>query len=119
MTVLRKINPEKINAIEILTGQLLTNWRMAIAFDKKLDDTAPALHRTLEDGRSHILTKVMALMLGTNEPWAQLLKAGEIAEQVLRDSLGNQFGELIHELSFGEIARLIGECPISWKEPVN
>lgn len=119
MTVLRKINPEKVDEIHILAGQLLTNWRMAIAFDQKLDDTAPALHQTLEEDRSRILTKVVALMLTSDEPWTQLLSAEAIAEDILRRSLGNQFGELIHDVSFGEIARLIGECPINWKEPAN
>jgi hypothetical protein len=119
MTVLRKINPDKITVIQTLADLLLANWRMAIAFEKKLDETAPSLHRTLEENRPRILTKVMALMLGQDEPWTQLLRAEELAEEILKGSLGNQFGELIQDVSFGEIARLIGECPISWKEPVN
>jgi len=35
MTVLRKINPDKITVIQTLADLLLANWRMAIAFEKK------------------------------------------------------------------------------------
>jgi len=35
MTVLRKINPDKITVIQIFSDQLLANWRMVIAFEKQ------------------------------------------------------------------------------------
>jgi hypothetical protein len=117
MTVLREIRPDQIPAIKALAEQLRANWRMAIAFDKRLDETVPTLHQTLEESRSRILTKVAALMVASQEPWAQLAQAGRIAEEVLAQGFGSQFGELIQDVSSGEIARLIGDCPIGWEGP--
>jgi hypothetical protein len=117
MNVLRQIKPDKISAIESLTEKLRANWRMAIAFESKLDETLPPLHRILEEDRARILTRVATLMLASDQPWTQLLQAETIAHEILGKSFERQFGELIHDVSFGEIARLIGECPIGWEAP--
>jgi hypothetical protein len=117
MTVLREIRPDRTSAIQALAEQFRVNWRMAIAFDKHLDETVPTLHKTLEESRSRILAKVAALMLASTEPWTELGQAGEIAEKILEQAFGKQFGELICDVSSGEIARLIGECPIGWEAP--
>ena len=117
MTTLRQIRPDRISAIHSLAEQLRANWRMAIAFDKQLDETLPMLHKTLEENRSRVLTKVAALMLASSEPWTQLGQAAQIAEEILKEAFGKQFGELVYDVSSGEIARLIGECPIGWEAP--
>lgn len=117
MAVLREIRPDQIPAIEALAEQFRANWRMAIAFDQRLDDTAPSLHQILEESRSRILTKVAALMVGSLEPWTRLADAGDIAEEILGTGFSGQFGDLIRDIGSGEIARLIGECPIGWQPP--
>lgn len=117
MAVLRQIRPDQLDAIQALTEELRASWRMAIAFESKLDETLPMLHRILEEDRARILTRVAALMLASNQPWTQLLQAGTIAQKILAQSFERQFGELILDVSSGEIARLIGECPIGWEAP--
>jgi hypothetical protein len=56
-------------------------------------------------------------MLASSEPWTQLLQAVTISDEILVKSFGSQFGELILDVSSGEIARLIGDCPIGWEAP--
>ncbi len=116
MAVLRQIRPDQIPAIEALADRLRANWRMSIAFDKHLDETAPTLHRVLEESRSRILERVAGLMLASTEPWTQLPQAGEVAREILQ-GFTSQFGELIQDVSSGEVARLIGDCPIGWSAP--
>jgi len=119
MALLREMKPDQIPAIQALADQFRAHWRMAIAFDSELDETVPMLHRTLEESRSRILTRVAELMLASSEPWTQLPQAGNIARDILAQGFGSQFGELIPEVASGEIARLIGECPIGWKAQSN
>jgi hypothetical protein len=117
MFILRQIRPDQLDAIKALSEKFLANWRMAIAFESKLDATMPPLHQILEEDRARILTRVAELMIASDQPWTQLGKAGTIAQEILARSFERQFGGLIVDVSSGEIARLIGECPIGWKAP--
>jgi hypothetical protein len=117
MAILREIMPQQVTAILRLTEQLIANWRVAIAFESKLDETAPMLHQLLEEDRGRILTRVVELMFASNEPWKRLGEAEDIANGILRQSFGKQYESLISNVSSGEIARLIGECPIGWEAP--
>lgn len=117
MALLREIRPDQLAAIQSLTEQFRTNWRMALAFERELDQTLPNLHRTLEDARMRILTQVSQLMVQSIEPWRELTLASEIAQKILERDFGNQYGSLLTDVSSGEIARLIGECPVSWEKP--
>jgi len=119
MEVLRQIRPDRLDAIHALTQQLRANWRMAIAFESKLDETAPMLHRMLEEDRERILRRVAEVMLTAKEPWTHLSQAEDIAQEILGQSFGKQYGVLVPDVSCGEIARLIGECPIGWEAPRN
>ena len=71
----------------------------------------------LEEHRERILTQVAQLMLADNNPGDQLVKASDFARDLLAQDFGNLYGSLMHDVGSGEIARLIGECPISWKQP--
>jgi len=117
MAVLLEIRPDQTVGIAALTEELRSNWCMAIAFDNKLDAIAPMLHEALEQIRRDILTKVVGLMLSSNQPWTELGHAQEIAERIVRQSFGKLYAELVPEVSSGETARLLGECPIGWETP--
>ena len=82
-----------------------------------MHDTLPDMHRALEDDRKHILKRVSELMLVSKEPWAELGRAGAIAEEILGQDFGRLYGPLVRDVSSGEIARLIGECPVGWEKP--
>jgi hypothetical protein len=118
METLKEINPGQATQIDRLQHEMQSAWRMALAFEQELDDTLPNLHRDLEANRSRILKRVLMLMSGSSKPWAELGQATQIAADVLQKDFEKLYGTLIEDLSSGEIARLIGECPIGWEKPV-
>jgi len=114
MDLLRAMRPDQLTAISNLAEQYLTKWRMALAFDIKLNETMPGLHQALEDSRSRIVTKIAALMLASSKPEAELGKAQEIAQGILSAEFGSLYGSMLDDIAAGEVARLIGECSIGW-----
>ncbi|KAA6461881.1 hypothetical protein DYQ86_09535 [Acidobacteria bacterium AB60] len=115
---LKLIIPGKDAQIEQLWNALLSRWRMSLAFEQELADTLPNLHRDLEANRARILTRVLTLMVNSAEPWTQLDNATKIATEILEKDFDKLYGTLIDDVSSGEIARLIGECPIGWEKQV-
>ncbi len=118
MMTLKEINPGRTEQIDKLWLELQTSWRMALAFEQELDETLPNLHRDLETNRARILKRVLMLMVGSATPWAELGQATEIASEILQKDFEKLYGMLVEDLSAGEIARLIGECPVGWEKPV-
>lgn len=116
MDVLRELRRDQAAGIDLLAESLRSDWRTALALERLLGDTAPTLHQALELGRKQIATRVTTLMLSSNEPWTQLNRATEIAQQTLGSDFGFLYGSLVPTIASGEIARLIGECPIGWKK---
>jgi hypothetical protein len=116
MAVLQEIRPDKLSVIEMFAEQLRTSWRSNLAFEQELDSTLPGLHQALEDGRRRILGKVLQRMMKSEEPWNELVDMAAEAQAILKSDF-NQYGSLLEDLSLGEVARLIGECPIGWEKP--
>jgi hypothetical protein len=117
MADFKEIVPGQINAIDSLRVELQRDWRMSLAFEQELGDTLPNLHRAFETNRKRILTKVSMLIAGSQEPWTELGRATQIASEILEKDFGKLYGMLIEDISTGEIARLIGECPVGWEKP--
>lgn len=110
--------PYQADAIANLKETFLADWRMALAFDQKLDATLPGLHKSLEDHRLRIAQEVVQLMIASDKPWTELGQAGKIARTTLAPDFEKTFGTtLLGAISNGEVARLIGECPIGWEAP--
>lgn len=119
MADLKEILPERDEAIDALRVELQTAWRKALAFEQELGDTIPSLHRELEANRARILAKVSMVMVGSDKPWTELEHATGIACELLKKDFDKLFGMLIEDVSTGEIARLIGECPVGWEKPAK
>lgn len=116
MKDLREIVAGQQAAIDSLQIELQTDWRMALAFDQELSDTLPNIHRSFEGDRRRILTSVSQLMVSSSKPWAELPNATKIAFEILNQDFGKLYGLLLRDISSGEIARLIGECPVGWEK---
>jgi hypothetical protein len=55
------------------------------------------------------------LIIGSVKPWMELGKATEIAAEILKGDFDmHSYGMMITDVSSGEVARLIGECPVGW-----
>jgi hypothetical protein len=115
MTLLKQIRPGNESAIDAMADDFKTDWKFALASEKDLSDAAPNLHRALERSKRRLLTKVNKLMVESDEPWNQLTTASELAEEMLGPALESWFGELLGEVCNGEVAALIGDCPIGWE----
>jgi hypothetical protein len=116
MKDLREMVHGQKDAIDSLQIQLQTDWRMTLAFDQELSDTLPNVHRSFEGDRRRILTRVSELMVSSSMPWTELHRATEIAFEILDEDFGKLYGMLIRDISSGEIARLVGECPVGWEK---
>lgn len=115
--ILKEILPGQEEHIDELWSQLQNYWRMALAFEQELDSTLPNLHRDLEVSRKRILQKVLTFNLSSPTPWEQLTRSTEIATEILQKNFEKPYGTMVEDISQGEIARLIGECPVGWKKP--
>jgi len=117
--LLKQMVPGQAGQIDDLWRELQSCWRMALAFEQELSDTLPNLHRDFEANRARILKRVLMLMLASPEPWKVLDQATELATEILQKDFEKLYGMLIEDVSSGEIARLIGECPIGWEKHVH
>jgi hypothetical protein len=117
MSILRQLRPDQLAGIDRLAEELMLKWRTALAFENSLNESMPTLHRLLEATRSRIVTRVSELMLASSQPWTQLSAAEAIAHSLLEPDFGQLYGSLVSDVAAGEIARLIGECPIGWVNP--
>jgi len=114
IATLKLIRPGKEAAIDGLAEDFRHDWRMNLAFEQELDETLPDLHRALQEGRRRILTRVNQRMLSSTEPWKELKDMAAEARAILAVEFG-AYASMIEDVSNGEIARLIGLCPIDWE----
>jgi hypothetical protein len=60
------------------------------------------------------------LIVGSSKPWTELGTATQIASGILQGGFDTMsYGMVIEDVSSGEIARLIGECPVGWERPAE
>jgi hypothetical protein len=114
MAKLKKIRPGKDTTIDGLADGFRHDWRMNLAFEQELDDTLPDLHRALQEGRRRILARVNQRMLVSETPWSELPEMVAEAREILKVEFG-AYAAMVDDVSNGEIARLIGICPIDWE----
>jgi hypothetical protein len=111
---LKLIRPGKEAVIDGLAENFRHDWRMNLAFEQELDGTLPDLHRALQEGRRRILARVNQRMLASATPWNELTDMVQEAREILRVEFG-AYAAMVDDVSSGEIARLIGICPIDWE----
>jgi hypothetical protein len=114
MDTLKVIRPGKDAVIDGLAESFRHDWRMNLAFEQELDGTLPDLHRALQEGRRRILARVNQRMLASTTPWNELTEMVQEAREILRVEFG-AYATMVDDVSNGEIARLIGICPIDWE----
>jgi hypothetical protein len=117
MSLLKQIRPGHDAAIDSMAEEFKTDWRLALASEKDLSDSASNLHLALERGKRRLLSRVNKLMTESDEPWNEISTAGDLAEEMLGPILESWFGDLTADVCNGEVAALIGDCPIGWERP--
>lgn len=120
IAALKKICPAyQAPTIEGMREQFLSDWRMSLAFEQKLDASLPTLHHALEDDRLRVAQQVRHLMISSLKPHAELARAEQITKDVLADDFRAFGSTLLDSISSGEIARLMGDCLIAWEAPTS
>jgi hypothetical protein len=106
--------PSEKHEVKQVAEILRSDWQWAIAFERQLSDRLPRLHAALERGRKRLLTLV--LTHATSTPWDAISRAQEFSESVFSDDFLELYGKsIVRSLASGEVARLVGGCPINWK----
>jgi hypothetical protein len=106
--------PASTDEVKLLAENLRSHWQWAIAFERNLSDRLPQLHAALERGRKRLLMRVLTHQPST--PWDAISRAQEFAEEVFSDDFVGLYGQsMVRDLASGEVARLVGACPINWK----
>lgn len=112
---LKQRRPDLATHIDALADDFRKAWAAAIALDNELASTSVGLHEELEEARSEAATSARLQSLGVATP-------NELIDSVRRDmtarlgqSFGSSLGSLTSKIATGEVARLIGECPLEWR----
>jgi hypothetical protein len=106
--------PDSQDDVRRVAETLRRDWQWAIAFERQLSDRLPQLHAALERGRRRLLMRVLTHKSVT--PWEAINCAQDISESVFGDDFLSLYGNgMVRDLASGEVARLVGACPINWK----
>ena len=117
MEILGRIRPDQPEAITRFAAAARRGWQMSLALEQDLADVSPTLHAALENARLEIGSHVAAEMIATDRPWELLNALSSFAKTQIVSALGVDYSAIALNAAYGEIARLIGECTIGWKEP--
>ena len=113
---LRAKAPMQVAALDRLAESFRKSWSISLALDNHLAGTSMTHHQALEQARNQ--AALDADLRSLQEPNAHRLL--EYMRAQVNSHLGKAFGErlgpLSAEVADGEIARLIGECPIEWRK---
>ncbi|MDX2089782.1 MAG: hypothetical protein SFX73_18140 [Kofleriaceae bacterium] len=91
-------------------------WSKAVAVENDFANNAPNLHSALAQAREEATSDADLVSGTTSTPQALLIVMREKLAQRLEQHLGARFpADLRSKLVDGEIARLIGECPVDWR----
>jgi hypothetical protein len=108
--------PQRKEAIERLRSYFRKEWATALELDRRLAETSVQLHELLDDARTQASVTADLRSSASTSPF-QLL---DEMRTEMRATLGSVFGArldpLAPTLTDGEIARLIGECPVDWRK---
>jgi hypothetical protein len=109
--------PHSPEDVKEVAEDLRSDWQRAIVFEQELSDRIPDLHAALERGRKRLLMKVRTHP--ANTPWEAITLAQEFGESIFSDDFLSIYGKgMVRDLASGEVARLVGACPINWRAKV-
>lgn len=103
-------------AVARMKASFRKRWSTAIAVENDLANNAPNLHSLLSDARDEAANDADLVSGTTSSPQELILLMRERIAQRLDEHLGVKFPpEIKNPLIDGELARLIGECPVDWR----
>jgi hypothetical protein len=109
--------PDATAELREVAADLRRDWQRAIAFERDISDRVPGQRKALERARRQLRTRV--LIEQPEDPWGAIGRGQQIGEQIFAESFSEYGGGFVRDLASGEVARLVGICPINWKAPTK
>ena len=114
MQAVEALLPNALEDVRQVAELLRTDWQWSIAFERQLSDRLPQLHAALERGRRRLLMRVLTFTSAT--PWEPITPRAGVQRVGVQRRFPTALREgVVRDLASGEVARLIGACPINWK----
>lgn len=111
----RAKDPAFVDAFNRLEERFRAAWSTALALDNSLAATSMSLHEALEQARTQSTITADIRSAQEGDPMKLLEDMRDAVKGHLSDAFGDRLGPHMAQLADGEIARLIGECPIEWR----
>jgi hypothetical protein len=106
--------PSKAIRINATRDMFRAAWSKALFLDQQLESVAPRLHEALQTAREHAALRAQLRSLQNLSHGQLLEKAYADVSDHLRVAF-NDGGLVSDNIAGGEVARLVGECPIDWR----
>jgi hypothetical protein len=103
-------------AVDRLADHFREAWSTAIALESELAATSMTLHEALEQARTQAAVSADLRSAQSASPQGLIDDMRNEVRGHLGDAFGERLGPLAPHVADGEIARLIGECPIDWRK---
>ena len=113
---LKQRRPGSAATIDDLAHRLREAWAAAVALDNELSQNSLVLHEILESVRSSVALSAQLKSMSATDPYNLLTSMTEEIAGQLDKGFGNRFGSFTPRITQGVVARLIGECPIDWRD---
>lgn len=108
-------DPTNANQVNGLRETFRHAWSKALVFETHLEGAAVRLHQALESAREHAATSAQLRSLENLPPGRLLSDTRSDIRQHLTTAFGDG-GTVSAAFVDGEVARLVGECPIEWRK---
>jgi hypothetical protein len=112
---LKRQRPDLSAHIDALAADFRKAWAAAIALDDELASQSPRLHEALEDARTQAALSARLRSMGTTAAHELIETMRQDVMDRLGQSFGQSLGSLTSKIAAGEVARLIGDCPLEWR----
>ena len=114
-TYLKQQRPDLSAQIDALAADFRQAWAAAIALDDELASNSVGLHEALEDARTQAALSARLRSMGTTAAHELIEMMRQDVTDRLGQSFGRSLGSLTSKIASGEVARLIGDCPLEWR----
>ena len=112
---IRTNGPGSSEAATRLAAIFRKAWGTALALDNELAANSVSLHTALERARLNATVTADLHSPGASTPQELLSKMRTEVCEHLREVFGERLSPYLTQIADGEIARLIGECPVEWR----
>lgn len=113
---LKQRRPSRSEHIDEIAHDFREAWAAAIVLDDELASTSVGLHQELEEARSDAAQSARVRSMNTEDPYDLIQALSNDVVERLGQGFGDRLGSLTQKVATGVVAKLIGECPVEWRD---